>query len=147
MAVIKQKPGLKSLIYYCVTKYLFFFFILAFINDRFKTLVIDAAAESDHGVFYYFIGYVLYVLFGTIGPAFILLIFMGLLFEIRDVKFFIPAFFAVLVIEYFNYVKLFSSDNFDNINMDGVLNGVISVLFFIGFFTGKILGRSNSSVF
>lgn len=120
-------------IYYLLVKYIVFFFILAFIGDRFKNAVINNA-ETSLEMFKLTLGYALYILFAVF---FLMLFFFGPLYYILKIKkggyflFLLTTFFAV---EFFVYSYFCSPSD----RMPGIYNAIIGVFLLIVFFYKQI---------
>lgn len=136
------RPSLLKIGGYLFAKYLVFFTVLGFMDSRFKSLIIDNAT-TKHGVFINTIGYYIEVLFATFMHILIMIIPVYFLFKLNDLIYIILAFFVVLIYEYFTYVSMDSYVHFD---IDGIVNGIISIVFFPLFFGGFMLSvRNNKS--
>jgi hypothetical protein len=111
-----------------------FFIVLAFLDNRYKTIVLDNAKNADdilHGSFEYF----LEILFAMFLLILILFIPVYLLFKLNNITYILLAFFAIVIIEYFIYE---TGESYVHFDIDGVVNGIISVIFFPIFF-GKFI--------
>lgn len=128
-----NKVSFFNSICYLFVKYAVFFFLLAFINDRFTNAVINNATTSIE-LIKLTIGYVLYILFYMF---FIILLFTGpiyLIFRIRSKVYFILSIISFFCIEYFVYTYLSSPSN----KVNGVYNLLIGVVVFVLFFRRQI---------
>lgn len=139
-----NRPDIKRIALFCVTKYFVFFIILGFLDDRFNTLVIDNSRNSSD-IFSNIIGYLIEVIFGTIGFAILLIIPMFFLFKL-NAKLIFPIFLVVVFMEYFMYESMAAYIHFDK---DGIVNGIVSIVFFQVFFGRAIVSmrkqmRNNS---
>ena len=129
-----QKPSFLKVGLYLFTKYLVFFIVLAFLDKRYKTIVLGNAKNADDIVLGSF-EYLLEVLFATFLLILVLSIPVYLLFKLNNITCTLLAFFALITVEYFIYEAAASYIHFD---IDGVINGFISVIFFPIFF-GKFI--------
>jgi hypothetical protein len=129
-----KRPSLLKVLFYLCSKYLVFFTVLAFLDNRFKTIVLGNNKNADDialGSFEYFIE----ILFSTFLFIVILFIPIYLLLKLRSITYILPAFIAIVVVEYFLYEGACSYVHFD---IDGILNGILSIVFFFIFF-GKFI--------
>jgi hypothetical protein len=126
-------------IYYLLVKYIVFFFILAFIGNRFKSAVIDNA-ETTLELAKLTLGYILYVLFYV---GLLILFFCGPLYYILQLKnglYCVLLLIAFYVIEFFIYWYFFSPSD----KLPGIYNTIIGIVFLNLFFYKQItikLGR------
>lgn len=123
------KPSFRNILLYLFVKYLVFCLILAFRENRFKKLVVNnsqGAQDMATNSFYY----VLYVMIFIVA---LMLVFSAPFYYAFKVK--RPVFFAllisvILVVEYLLYTYLASPSDV----MNGLYNGVISIIFLFVFF-------------
>ena len=111
-----------------------FFTLLAFIGDRFKSIVIknsDNFSEIISNSFYYMI----YPLIATIGYALLFSIPFYFAFRVKKAIYFIFTVLSILTAEYFIYSYVDSPSDFRN----GIYNGVLTLLFLTLFFYKKII--------
>jgi hypothetical protein len=136
------RPSLLKIGFYLFVKYLVFFTVLGFMDRRFKSLIIDNAT-TKHGVFINIIYYYIEVLFATFMHILIMIIPVYFLFKLNNLIYIVLAFFVVMIYEYFTYVSMDSYVHFD---IDGIVNGIVSIVFFSLFFGRFILSvRNNKS--
>lgn len=130
-----KPPSILRLCFYLLSKYLVFFLLLGLLNKRYKSIVTDKSANAADvlsGTIYYGIE----VLF-TITILVILLIGpLILLFRIKNKGYFFLAFGLILILEYLLYESGASYIHFD---LNGMLNGLISVIFFWLYFPAYIV--------
>ncbi|GAC1303152.1 MAG: hypothetical protein NVSMB24_08720 [Mucilaginibacter sp.] len=129
------RPSLSKIAFYLFTKYLVFYTVLGFMGSRFKTLIMNNATTT-YGAFLNAIGYLIEVLFATLVLIVLMIIPVYYLFKLNNLMYIILAFFVVVVYEYFTYESMDSYVHFD---IDGIVNGFISVVFLPLFFGRFIL--------
>jgi hypothetical protein len=128
------KPKFSNILLFLFVKYIVFFLALAFMGGRFKLLVINNSGNrqelfSNTG---YYLSYIM--IFTMLG----ILIFSAPIYFILKVKnaiYFVLLISGVLVGEYLLYTSLASTSNL----MNGVYNGIISILFLLIFFYRHIV--------
>lgn len=119
-------------IYYLFVKYIVYAFILAFMENRFKGIVIDKAETTRELVELTF-GYILYVLYYV---AFLILLFCGPLYyvlKIKDGSYFLPLLMVFYIAEFF-LNRFFSLSD----QLSGIYNLAIGVLFLFLFFYKQV---------
>ena len=131
-----MKPRLSFLkvLLYLVTKYIIFFIILAFLDDRFKTIVLNNSKDNDEvwiNSFFYSVEVLWAIFFLTL----ILIIPLYFLLKVKQIAYLLLAFFAWILIEYFTYEY---GASYAHLDLNGIINGVISILLFFVFF-GKFI--------
>jgi hypothetical protein len=140
--IMIQRPSFLKIMFYLFIKYIMFFIVLGFMNNRFKTIVIDKAINNHEMLvltFYYFIE----VLFTTILLVILLIVPLYFLFKLNNPIYCLLAFFLVIILEYFLYESGCSYIHFD---IDGIINGIISIIFFPLFFGKFIISLSGACI-
>ena len=120
------KPKFLNVLLFLVVKYIVFFIVLAFIGDRFKSLVIknsDNTRELISNTGYYSV----YILFYTLVAVMVFSLPFYFTFKVKNPIYFILLISAILVVEYLVYTNLASTTDL----MNGVYNGIISILFLL----------------
>jgi hypothetical protein len=124
------KISFPNSIFYLLAKYFVFFFILAFLEDRFKSAVMDNSETSAEFI-KFSLGYLLYI---TLANIFLTLIFCAPLYYILKVRtgiYCLLLFITFYGIEYFAYSQLMSPSD----NIIGLYNLTIGIcilpLFFL----------------
>ncbi|CAI8822775.1 conserved membrane hypothetical protein [Chryseobacterium sp. IT-36CA2] len=118
---------------YLLVKYFVFFFILAFVGDRFKSIVLDNA-ETSSEIFKLTLNYILYVAIYAIP---LILIFGFPLYYILKIKkgiYFLLCIILFFIVEYYIYTYLYASSN----KILGIYNIIISIIL-LGIFFHKII--------
>jgi hypothetical protein len=132
-------PRFKHIAFYLFVKYSVFAVVLALLDNRFKSLVIDNADNNPSSLFWGTFQYSFEVV------AFILLMVLILTapiyfsFKIKKALYFWIAQITIFISEYFIYTQLASTSDLKN----GLYNVLISVLLFPLFFFKHI--RSHKS--
>lgn len=118
-----------NIIFYSIVRYLVFFVILAFLENRFKSIVIDNS-ENRKELFSNTLYYILS--FADILVLFTFVFSIPLYFLIKKTNgiYFILLYIILLVIEYVSYTYLASPSDVKN----GIYNGIIGILFLPLFF-------------
>lgn len=124
---------LKSVCYLLV-KYAVFFFILAFIGNRFKNVVLNNA-ETSMELMKLSLGYVLYILFYMFFLVLFFSVPLYFILKIENKIYFILSMIAFFAIEYFAYTYLFSSSD----KMIGIYNLIIGIVMFVLFYYKSII--------
>jgi hypothetical protein len=127
------KPTFINILSYLFVKYIAFFVLLAFKEDRFKDLVIKNSMNNQD-LFMNSFYYVVYIL---VHILFFMLIFsapMYVSFKVKNLIYFVIIIAAILIAEYFFYTWSASQTDL----MNGVYNGIISILFLLLFFFRNI---------
>ena len=131
---MNHRPSFANIIFYLFIKYIVFFIVLAFLDDRFKTIVLDNSKDVDdiwiNSFFYFF-----EVLFATFLFILIHIIPLYLILKLRKALYLLPLLFFWVIIEYFIYEAGASYVHFDKA---GIINGIISILLLLVFF-GKFI--------
>ncbi|EFK60123.1 Uncharacterised protein [Sphingobacterium spiritivorum] len=120
-----------SIFIYLVIKYLVFFIILAFIDNRFNELVFNKS-DNFASLFQNTIGYSLWIVVFSFFLSVIFFIPVFLICKIKNVFVFILLSSLVISLEYFVYVYFTSVEYWYDKN--GVINFLVSILFFVFLF-------------
>jgi hypothetical protein len=128
-----KRPTFQNIVLYLFVKYCVFFGMLALMENRFKKMVINNS-ENCQELFINTFYYIVYVLVYTLFLVFVISGPIYLSFKTKYAIFFMPLIATILVGEYFLYT--WSASQTDLIN--GVHNGIISVLFLFLFFYRRI---------
>ncbi|KKO90768.1 hypothetical protein AAW12_14595 [Sphingobacterium sp. Ag1] len=115
-------------------KYVVFFFILAFIENRFQNAVINNANTLSEFI-KLSLGYVLYIL---LYVCFLVLFFnipLCFILQIRNKTYFIVSMLVFFTIEYVLYTYWFSPSN----KITGIYNLIIGILIFAFFYKKLII--------
>ena len=129
------KPVIQNILLYLLVKYVIFYIFMMFKNNNFY--FINPGIKSGADLFYY-----LWVFLFL--PALCMLIFsvpLHLAFKSKKVIYFILIASAFLVIEYFLYTYFASQMDL----MNGIYNGIISLLLLLLFFFRSIREVFNQS--
>lgn len=127
------KPKFLNVLLFWVIKYIVFFVVLAFIGDRFKSLVIknsNNTRELIANTGYYS----LYILFYTLIPVIVFSIPFYFTLKVKNPIYFVLLISAILVVEYLLYTNLASTMEL----MNGVYNGILTIVFLLLFFYRSI---------
>jgi hypothetical protein len=120
--------------FYLFTKYLVFFIILAFLDNRFKNIVLDNSKDI-HDVLIGSFAYSVEVLFAMFLFIFLLFIPIYLILKLNTVIYILMSFLIIVIIEYFVYE---AGASFIHLDIDGLINAILSIIFFFAFF-GKFI--------
>ena len=126
---MKSKVSWKRISFFIFVKYVAFFFVLALIDKRFYTLVLKTA-HNNKEVVLGTIFYVTEVLFVIVLMILILFMPFFILFKLNS-RILYPGFILILFLAYFIYEAGASYVHYD---INGIINGLITVLFFFIFF-------------
>ncbi len=102
---------------------------MAFLEDRFKTMVIDNA-QNRLDLFTNVFSYWLYILFHIGIQTLVLVIPFYFSLRVKHIALFIPIVIATFGLEYFFYTWSSSQGH----PMNGLYNGIISIIFFHNIF-------------
>ncbi|GEN73473.1 hypothetical protein CLA01_35450 [Chryseobacterium lathyri] len=127
------KTNLISTFLYLIIKYIFFFFLLAFIGDRFKNIVLDNAGTSSE-VSKLTLNYILFVSIYTIPLILVLILPLYFIFKINKGIYFLLSVILFFTMEYFTYTYLYSPSD----KTLGIYNIIISVVLLWVFFYKSI---------
>lgn len=128
------KVNIVKIIVFLIVKYLVFFTLLAFLGDRFKLIVINNSNNTEEllsNSFYYLI----YPLLITVLFTFLFSMPFYFSFRVKKVIYFVFLVIAGLLVEYFIYSEIASATDFKN----GLYNGLLTLLFFVFFFSKEIV--------
>jgi len=128
------KPSFLKIILYLFVKYLVFFTVLAFLDNRYKNIVINNSKYADDIVINS-IYYIVEVLFAVLLYIVIFFLPLYLLLKIKNILFLLLAFLLLIIIEYFVYE---ATSSYIHMDIDGIINEIISFIFFFVFF-GKFI--------
>lgn len=120
------KASFKNILLYILLKYLFFYGLMMFENNNFRLLRFYNLKNGEDWFYY------LWLLLSL--PVLNMMLFSAPIyfsFRLKNIGYFILAIMAIILAEYFVYV-FFTSEK--HINMNGVYNGIISLLLFFLFF-------------
>jgi|LakMenEpi03Aug12_release.lakeMendotaPanAssembly.Ray.scaffolds.fasta_scaffold64809_4 hypothetical protein len=123
------KPKFFNIIFYFLIKYIIFFAILAFIGNRFKSIVIDSSDNKSELLS----NFLYYSLYPTIIVGLFTLVFSIALFLLMKMSrglYFLLMYLLLLTVEYLLYTYLASPSDL----MNGFYNMMIGVLLLLVFF-------------
>jgi hypothetical protein len=92
-----QRPYILKVLFYLLVKYIVFFLVLGFFGDRYKTIILDKAKDSEMIVAS--AQYLLEILFASFLLMLILFVPLYLLFKLKRAFYILPAFFALVIAE------------------------------------------------
>jgi hypothetical protein len=133
------KPKFINIVLYLFIKYIVFALILAFQDERFKSVVINNA-ENAHDLFVNSLNYLVYVLIFIFVLMLIFSIPIYFSFKIKNAIYFLLSISIILVSENFAYTYLASPADLIN----GVYNGFLSIIFLLLLFYKHIKTMFNS---
>lgn len=136
-----MKASYLNILLTLVLKYLAFFVLLAFFDNRFKSIVIDNA-ENQKELFFNSLQYLFYIIIVGVGFAFPFSIPFYFSMHIKNKYLFIILFLTTLVTEYFAYTYMAS----ENDKINGVYNEVISILFFLVTYWKIVLSKFRKTL-
>lgn len=123
------KASFLNSICYLFLKYVVFFFILAFIGNRFQNAVINNANTLSEFM-KLSLGYVLYILFYVFFLVLLFSIPLCFILQIKSKTYFMLSMIAFFTIEYVLYTYWFSPSN----KITGIYNLIIGILIFTIFY-------------
>jgi hypothetical protein len=123
------RPKFSNILLFLFIKYIVFFLVLAFIGDRFKLLVINNSGNRRE-LFSNTVYYLSYIMIFTVLGILILSGPIYFVLKVKSAICFVLLISGALVGEYCLYTGLASTSNL----MNGVYNGIISILFLLIFF-------------
>lgn len=123
------KASFLNSICYLLLKYVVFFFILAFIGDRFQNAVTNNANTLSEFM-KLSLGYVLYILFYVFFLVLLFSIPLCFILQIKSKTYFMLSMIAFFTIEYVLYTYWFSPSN----KITGIYNLIIGMLIFTIFY-------------
>lgn len=127
------KINLRNSFLFLLIKYIVFFFVIAFIGDRFKNNVTDNA-ETTSDMFRLTLNYALYVLIYAIPLILVFGFPLHYILKIKKVGYFLIAITLLLIIEYCVYTFLYSPSD----KVLGIYNAVIGIIL-LGIFFHKTI--------
>lgn len=134
------KINLTNSFLYLLTRYLIFFFILAFIDDRFKSTVINNAATTQE-LLKLTLGYILTVLFYTIPLILVFSFPLHYILKIKKELNFILSMILFFIAEYSIYTYFYSPSD----KIIGVYSAIIGVIVLCTFFYKTIRSKFAKS--
>jgi hypothetical protein len=123
------KASFLNSICYLLLKYVVFFFILAFIGNRFQNAVINNANTLSEFM-KLSLGYVLYILFYVFFLVLLFSIPLCFILQIKSKTYFMLSMIAFFTIEYVLYTHWFSPSD----KITGIYNLIIGMLIFTIFY-------------
>ena len=137
-----RTPSFLKIILYIFTKYMVFFIIYAFLDHRFKIVVLDKTNDVDELMilsFYYFVE----LIFASVIFTIILFLPIYLVFKLNTMTQILFAFLGVIILEYCVYE---TTDSYIHLERNGIINSLVSIAFFFVFFGKFIFSlRGNDS--
>lgn len=131
------KPTPLKILIYILVKYLFFYIFMMFKNDNYA-LISLGQLENIQDIFYY--------LFIFLSLPIINIIVLSLpiyySFKVKNIYYFSIVILLILVVEYFLYTYLASQANL----LNGVYNGILSLLFLFIFFSRSAFEISKKKI-
>lgn len=124
---------------YLLVKYIIYFFVLAFIKNRFKNRVLDVA-ETSSEMLNLTLNYILFVLIYMVPLIAIFILPFHLVLKIRRGVYFVLSIALLFILEYCFYTYMFASSN----KILGIYNLVIGVLLLWVFFYKSILSKFSN---
>lgn len=129
------KYKFSNIILFLFIKYIIFSIILAFLDGRFKSLILENSDNSQELIIN-LIYYIIYILIFSIVSSLLLSIPLYFTFKVKNILFLVLLT-LFIVVEYFSYTYFASQTDLIN----GIYNGILSlVLFFIFFYKVIPLG-------
>lgn len=111
-----------------LVKYVLFFFMLAFVDNRFKSVVIDNATTSSE-VFKLTLGYILTVLLYTIPMILVFGFLLNYILKIKRGVYFVLSMSLFFSVEFWIYTEFYSpSDKY--VGIYNIIIGIIIILMF-----------------
>jgi hypothetical protein len=103
------KPRFINILLYFLVKYIVFFAIVAFTDNRFKSIVIDNSVNNRE-FFFNTIFYIIYVLAFSFFPTAIFSVPVYLIFKVKNAFYFVLLMSFMLASEYFIFIFLNSQE-------------------------------------
>ena len=125
-----RKPSKLNVFLYLYIKYIILCVILAFLDNRFKNIVLDNSNGTSE-ILESSAGYILYCLFAILAIIVFLFIPMYLIFKLKNRALFLAAFIAIIVFECFLYGSIYSDNHWDK---QEIINALLSIAFLPLFF-------------
>jgi len=135
------KPKYLNVLLCFFIKYVVFFICLAFLNDRFKTIVIANSANTPEllrNTMYYSVTVVFAILFFL--PIFPTIIYFS--FKVKNRILFPLLIITIILSEYYYYTYLASTSDY----LNGIYNGFITILFVALFFYKAIWFKMSDDI-
>lgn len=120
-----MKPRLLNILFFWVVKYIAFFIFMMFKNDNFTFIKVNEIKNGEDLFYYLWI-----FLFLPVVCMIILSAPLHFLFKTSKINYFLLIICIILIAEYFIYTYLASQADL----MNGVYNGIISILFLLLFY-------------
>ena len=136
-----MKPTFRNILLFLFTKYVIFFILLAFLKNRFQSLAVDNATNQysvSENALYYILYDLLFILLLTL--LFSIPIYFS--FRVKSVALFSLLILGIFVLEYLIYTYLASPAD----ALNGVYNGILSILLLLLFFYKYITFKQQSTV-
>lgn len=127
------KVNLINSFLYLLVKYFIFFFILAFVGDRFKSIVLDNA-ETASEIFKLTLNYILYVAIYAIPLILVFGFPLYYILKIRKGLYFVLSIILIFTIEYLIYTYLYAPSN----KTLGIYNIIVGIILLGIFFFKSI---------
>lgn len=130
------KINLINSFFYLAIKYIIFFFILAFIGDRFKHIVIDNAGTSYEMV-KLTVNYILYAVIYTIPIILVLVFPFNYILKMEKNIYFIFSMILFFAVEYYIYTYFYAQSD----RTLGIYNIIIGIILLWVFFHKTIRSK------
>ncbi|MDV3897437.1 hypothetical protein CMU05_07605 [Elizabethkingia anophelis] len=127
------KVNLINSFLYLLVKYFIFFFILAFVGDRFKSIVLDNA-ETTSEIFKLTLNYILYVAIYAIPLILVFSFPLYYILKIRKGLYFVLSITLLFTVEYLIYTYLYAPSN----KILGIYNIIVGIILLGIFFYKSI---------
>ncbi|RMZ60373.1 hypothetical protein D1632_05395 [Chryseobacterium nematophagum] len=127
------KVNLINSFLYLLVKYFIFFFILAFVGDRFKSIVLDNA-ETVSEIFKLTLNYILYVAIYAIPLILVFGFPLYYILKIRKGLYFVLSIILLFTIEYLIYTYFYAPSN----KTLGIYNIIVGIILLGIFFYKSI---------
>lgn len=136
-----RRPPFLNVLLFLFVKYMIFFMVLALLDSRFKTIVLDNSHDVD-GVWINSFFYLIEVLWAIFLLILILIIPLYILLKLKNTTYLLISFFAWVIIEYIIYEY---GTSYVHLDKNGVIDGIISVLFLFVFFGRYIISLKSNN--
>jgi len=127
------KASFKNILLYILVKYLFFYVVMMFKINDFRYLQIGDLRNGEDWFLYLWM-----ILFLPVLNMILFSAPIYFLFRLKSVGYFLLAITAIFLAEYFVYV-FFTSEK--HVDINGVYNGIVSLLVFCLFFFKEIKSK------
>ncbi|MDV2463438.1 hypothetical protein CMU11_15420 [Elizabethkingia anophelis] len=127
------KVNLINSFLYLLVKYFIFFFILAFVGDRFKSIVL-VNAETTSEIFKLTLNYILYVAIYAIPLILVFSFPLYYILKIRKGLYFVLSITLLFTVEYLIYTYLYAPSN----KILGIYNIIVGIILLGIFFYKSI---------